>query len=369
MKRASHYNIQRLVVLFRMLILAGLVGLPWGNSFAQGVELNKMIEKSFPVNSQSVLEVINKYGKIHVNTTDGSTANIKVLISSTANKEYRAQERLDEVEIVERVFGNTIQLESIIPQGNLSQRAFNRGVSVSYEIDVPRSVVLNLNNKFNDVYLDDRSADVKVNLSYGKLIAGKLDGAWNNLKQEFGDMDISFIRGGDINFSFGQIEIGRADDISLTTKTANISINKASRIDLDSDMGKTEIHYVDEISGNISSALFELEELGKRMDLAVKYAPAFRIDMIRPEVEEIRLTGNMTPFHFHFSPDAKFELNSSIEFGNLRFDNEPIVMERKEKNLTIYSGEFGPKSNVSRVGTRPTIVVIKSKYGNVKISR
>lgn len=369
--KQAYSNIQ---IPWLKLLLSLWLGLVCGPGISQtgGVELTQVIEKNYSFSEGQILEIKNKYGKVHVNTWDKPQANIRILIVSKANSRANAQKRLDEVEIKEGTFGQKKQLQTIIPEngiipsGALAKTILNRGVSISYEIYVSKEILLEIENRFGDVYLSDREANVDVEVNYGKIIAERLSGDNNSLKLSFGDSDIAYFGGGNMEYAFVQrLYIGEAEALSLNTNSTNAQIGQVGTLNFTGKLGKMDIHEVDRVSGGFSSTLFTIAQLNKSLNMNIKYAPGFQIAQVAPGFTSIRIESNFSPIQLNFSRRSTFLLDAQMEFGSINFPslNKADVTESKNGNFNISEGIIGPESKAK------SKVYIRGKYGNLKISQ
>ena len=234
MKRSFKYNVSKHLTQAYLILFFALISIPQLLArSAGGVELIKTIQKSYRVEGTDLLEVTNKYGKVHLNTWDKTYISVSITITAHGKTEQDAQRRMNEVNIEERRRGGHIQLltETSIGGGEMVKLG-PKGVSVSYEINMPTTNPVRIANKFGNVYIEDRRGNVGLDLSNGNLIAGKLTGDDNRLKVSFGNTDLDYIQTGKIDFSYGRIVIGEAGVLALKTDGADIEIEEVERLQL-----------------------------------------------------------------------------------------------------------------------------------------
>lgn len=330
------------------------------------VELSETMEKQYRFSRDQVLEIKNQYGKVHVNSWEKPQVLVKITIRSKARNRQDAEKRLDEVVIRERILGQKTQLETILPEKEILPQLvrLSSEVNVSYEVYMPRNNPLEIENKFGDVYLSERGANVDVELSYGKLIAEKLDGNNNALKLSFGDSDIAYIGGGDVDYAFGQgLYIGEAASLNLKTNTSSVHIGKVGRLSFSGKMGKLEIDEADLVSGDFNSTLFSVGKLNTSLNMQVKYAPGFKVERVSPNFTSIRLESNFSPIHLRFEKGCTFLLDAEMEYGSMKREGlaPAQLQERKEGNISIYKGKIGNGNPSSKV-------YIRGKYGSLRLT-
>ena len=75
-------------------------------------EKRRVVEKSYSVNTSTLLSIKNKFGKIEINSWDKNEFSIKIEIISRGRSEERAQRILDEIEIEIDESSTEISLET-----------------------------------------------------------------------------------------------------------------------------------------------------------------------------------------------------------------------------------------------------------------
>ncbi|MEZ4828013.1 MAG: hypothetical protein R3C61_17275 [Bacteroidia bacterium] len=277
-----------------------------------GEEATQVIEKTYSLTPADIIEVKNKYGKVSVNTWDKRHMEVTITIIAKASTRQKAEEKLQEIAIRERAFGQKIQFETRmdgtqIPIGGAS------AIKVNYEIHLPAANPLEIENKFGDIELEKREGNVDIDLSYGDLYAGELLGGGNTLHLQFGKTDIRHFQGGDIDFSFGSLHIDESEFLYLKSNASQVEINKVQHIELYANLGEIRLDEVGEISGNYTSSKFTIGKLNQSLDMDVKYAPRFEVREVSAQVEKINIDGNFSSFHIYLDPEAQMNLDATME--------------------------------------------------------
>ncbi|MEM6263886.1 MAG: hypothetical protein AAGI38_15335 [Bacteroidota bacterium] len=337
--------------------------------FAGGeIELIRTIEKAYAVSPTDMLTLDNRYGKVHIDNWDRREISIKITITSRAKDEYTAERRLKAIRITEKKDGTSISLKTETEEPGTLVRSATKGIKVDYMVKIPRLNPITLKNRFGDVYIADREGNLNLHMSYGKLTSGALNGQSNEVRSEFGDASIANFGGGSIQFSFGELMIGQADNLKLNTNAANVTVSKVNRLDLNSNLGKLVVKQAGTIAGEYSATKVSIEELKHYLDLEVKYGTVFQIEEVLPEFDRIKLIGNYCSFDIEFHPAAKFNLSAELQYGKMDYEAERVSMtileDQSLPGLTTYRASFGGQRTTSTNGSQ---VIIHNKYGNVRI--
>lgn len=364
MKKIHNYNLW-LIIFGWVLLMPSLVKA----SGEPNEEATQIIEKTYDISPTDIVEVRNKYGKVSVKTWEKDYLAVKITILARGSSAKKAEEKLDEVAIRERSVGMKVQFETRIDNTQLLPISGASSIKVSYEIQLPASNPIEIENKFGDVELDTREGNVDVVLSYGDFYADQLLGAGNNLHLQFGKTDIRYLRGGDIDFSFGNFHLDEAEFIYLKSNASQIEINKVQSLELYANLGEIRVDEAGEITGNYTSSKFTLGKLNQSLEMEVKYAPKFEVREVSAEVEKIDLEGNFSSFHIYLNPDANVELDATMENGEVMISDPNLEVDSVmvEKNQTHYQSRA--QDATARQARPPIQVRVQNKFGNLKVYR
>ena len=342
-----------------------LLGIPTSLHAGGDVSLIKTVQKSFRLDDSEALAIKNKYGKVHITTWNKSHVAVEITIEAHGPTEAIAQQRMDGVEIAESRDDNKLQLltQTYTPKTG-AVKLGTKGVSVSFQISMPESHPIEIENRFGDVYIEDRLGSVKVYQDNGNLTLGRLAHQDNHLKVSFGMTSIAYIKGGKIDVKYGSLVIDEAHSLTLKTEGTDISIEEIDELDLHANLGNVNITRAKEITGKYSSALFYVEYLEESLDMEIKYAKKFEIEDVGSDFQGIRLDVYYSSVNFPFAEEASFSLEANIRYGSFRYEAESVsmtIIEDQDAEKTIYLGRFGKRRSPSPK------VLIDSEYGHIKI--
>ena len=330
-------------------------------------EVSRKIEKNYELQGSEILEIKNKFGKVEVLTWEKEEAQLDILITAKANSQEKANERLEEVDIRERMLGSKIQLETRILNSSLLIAKLS-GVSVSYKLYLPPSIPLEIEQGAGIVLLERRTGNVDIQLSGGSLEAKELLGEGNNLQLDFTDANIGYIAGGDIQFSVGTLEIDEAGEISLKSNTSKVQIEKVLDLEIFANLGEIRINEVDNLMGDYTSAKFVVGKLNHSLELEVKYATAFEIEEVSGDFDRINLQTTFANVDLNFASEAIFELLAETKTGNLQTQN--LDLDISEAMLADNRSQYKANpTQLARTDRIPARVNITTRNGKVKLSR
>ena len=228
-----------------------------GNS--QVFEKQKNITKSFAVNNDCSIQLINKYGDIHIVPWDKDSASFSIDIKVTDKKEADADKILNAIDveftstpyylIVKTVFRdskNTVMSDI----ADYANSLFNIGknVEINYIMNVPKTSSLKIENKYGNIYTTNHSGNVQFILSNGDFKANDLNGE-TKIDLSFGNGVVNTIKNGKLNIGYSDFEIKNSEKLTVESRSAKISITKINNINIDSKRDKYYIDTVGTING------------------------------------------------------------------------------------------------------------------------
>lgn len=323
----------------------------------QDVEKRKVIEKSYQVNSNVLLDISNRFGKVHINTWDKNQIEVKIEVIARRRSEVRAQNLLDKINIDIDETSSGIHFMTNIKNG-INNRGYE-SFEINYTVDMPKSNPLRLNNSFGDTYVGDLENDVDLKISYGDIRIGKFTGK-SKIKISFGEGELKLIKIGEIKIKYSDVEIEELGVVRLEQEFSDVEIEKAETMDLTSKYGDIEIGTVIGIKGSVGFSGFEIDRLIKELDLETSYTGGFRIGEVSKDFSKILIEGKFGSYKLGFEDGLNATLNAKLKFCDLNYSNIDIDFKYKVKEdfRAEYRGKIGD-------GNGGEIRII-SNYGDVR---
>lgn len=159
-----------------MLLFIGLLVLQAGAQ--QKSPLTREYRERFPLGSTGEVQVENRYGKVEVKTWEEDKVDILVTISVTNATQREADDLFSRIRIRFKKTGELVSAVTEIDDSDSWWKGRNRNVryTIDYKVRMPVSAALTIRNKYGDVFIDRLQGDADLQLQYGNLKSGKLDG-------------------------------------------------------------------------------------------------------------------------------------------------------------------------------------------------
>ena len=298
-----------------LLLAAGLLALVPVSALAK---IERVVEKTFAVESGGTLTVETQGGNIKVESAGDSQVKVVAKQTIRANSEREADEILERLKL-------TIEqnAEGVAAIAKLEKRGWGRNpVQVDFTVTVPVNYHVSLRTSGGDVRVGDLQGKVRARTSGGNVSLGRIGG----------EVDAG-TSGGDISL----VESGGA--VKLGTSGGNIRVGRAAgHADLDTSGGDIEIKSVegyvraDTSGGNVTAAI----------------RGALKSDcVLSTSGGDVRATVDKA---------AAFNLDASTSGGEVRAEGVTI---------TIEGGAIGKNKLSGRVNGGGSLLRMTSSGGNI----
>lgn len=279
-------------------------------------ETEKVIVKSFPAHATTSVEVVNKYGNVHVNTWDKDSVKFRIHVKGKAKKYEDAEMMVASTEF--SIGGSTSFITAQtalgknvpwIKQGisDLKREFGVNKVEVNYEIWMPATNKLSINNRFGDIYLPVMEGDLRVIVNHGDLRIKKVKEA-KKLEMYYGTMTIEEIEEGNIHVQYSDLIIEEAGELSLHTNSSDVNIEEVDQLAIESKHDKYMLEEVNRITGECNLSHIKVKKLAVKIDLTTRYGSVI-VSKVAADFRRVNLTGEYTDYTLNFD-----------EFGNYNFD-------------------------------------------------
>lgn len=322
------------------------------------VERKRAINKSYNVSPQHILDITNKFGRVHVNTWAKKEFDVKIEIIARGRNEERAQQVLDQIEVKIVEAANLIRFETEL-KGNIDNKK-SETFEINYLVNMPPSNALNLKNSFGETYLADFSGDLDLDVSYGDIKLGSLTGD-SNVEISFSDGEIDEVRKGRLTIKYSDVDVKRTGDVKMQQGYSDVSIETAGNLQIDTKYSDLKIGQLDVVAGNLDYSDFSLGQLMVSMEMETSYSGGFRVEQVAKNFKKINLEGKFGSFRLGFEEGVNCNFETKLKFCDMNYSGLDVDLSYKMKEdfRNEYRGKIGKGSG--------GVISIVSSYGDVKL--
>ncbi|MDP8231279.1 MAG: hypothetical protein P9L91_01275, partial [Candidatus Zophobacter franzmannii] len=163
------------------LVLTGFM--PGPGALAQQYEKSRKLTKEFPITAETDVQIINKYGNIHILPWDKDSIRFEISIKVEASKQSKVDRTFESIEIdfsessyyliVQTVFDNKkSSFWSDVSDFTNSMLNSGSNAQIDYIVYVPVKNKLTLENKFGNIYMTDHLGKTLITISNGDFRGG-----------------------------------------------------------------------------------------------------------------------------------------------------------------------------------------------------
>lgn len=292
----------------------------------------KVIEKTYPVNTNHKLSIDNRYGNISIHNWNRNEVKVTVRIRTAENSEKRAQDALERVRIDESASGNSISFKTNITSSDsnwwssLTNGAGDRALRIDYEVYMPKQNDLTLANQYGPIELEDRDGKVTLSVRYGSLRAGRLNARDNSLSIGYSKADIDYLEDGDVSVRYGGLILSESGKLTLS----------------------------------ISYSDGEIGRINHEADIAIRYGSSFNMGL-GANIKKVNVAASYAKVSIEPAKEAAFNFNVAISYGGFDYDHNLTNIRTRSEGTTSksFTGYWNKSTDNS--------VNISSRYGAVSM--
>ncbi len=318
-------------------------------------DARKEYSENYDVSKGVTLVTDTKYSDVELITWDKSVVDVFAVVEVDASSQSRAEEALKKVDIRISKSGNNVSVVTDMENG----WSKNVKTSIKITIKAPAWVNLEMDNSYGDLFIQEVSGKVNVDLKYGNLKAGSLsrgnEKPYNMIDMAYSDGVIDEVGWLDLEISYSNMEINVSDMLFVDSRYAKLLGDKAGGIVTD---GMYDKYYFDEIDSFVAELKYsglKFVRLNKTLSLHSAYTNA-KIGTLTNGFDEIDAELSYGNLNVGLEQGASFKFDGEARYGNVSIDTGDRLSKTKENNSVRIWGNVGsnPKSSIQVI----------TKYGN-----
>lgn len=325
---------KKLLAISLSLLFSGLIS-------AQSESEVRTFMKTVRVGKETSLQVLNKYGTIHITPWNKDSASIRAEVRAFATNQAKLGKMFSGISININEAGSVVRAETVFTENigmlfenfkGMTSKIINYDsrVEINYYISIPEYLNLRIDNKYGDVYMENCSGTLSVTVTNGTFKANSI-GSRSTLTFAFCDAKINSIVSGKIDASFSEINIGETGDLTITSISSKYEIKKADVISTESRRDKFFIHDVESLKGNSYFTDYNLNSLKKDIDLTARYG-SITADLIEKGFETVVINSGYSDLSLGFDPAASYKFDIRHINSYLVLPEKDTKSERKDIN-------------------------------------
>ena len=360
------------VLNFSWLIL--FAALSFNGLAADDTKLTKSINKRYKVSPNVNIDIDNKYGQVIVNTWSQDSVVVNIEITAFGRKDSDTQKTLNRVDFDFNQVSNFLTIHTVFDRstgtfkelfnsiGDYSKSLLSKNkLQIDYEIFIPEKSLLDIENKFGNVYINQHEGRLKLVMSHGDFKANNLTGN-SSIELSFGNASIKNLQDGELKLRASDVEIQKTANLSLVSSSSEIEINEAFSVKVDSRNDKIEIDKLQVMQGKGVFTKMKLGDVESLIDLELSYGE-IRTGLVMSKFSKVEIESRSTDIDLVISDRSSFRALWVARDGNLKLDQVFTDFKKAphddKKGFIVITGDYGTGS--------ASEVTIKAQGGDVSI--
>lgn len=316
----------------------------------------KEFNKEYKVAKDALLKLNNKFGNIECETWGQNMVSIKVVIEVYETSQRKAESLLDKFDV--EFSGSKDRVSAMTKIAKLGRG--NKQFSVNYFVKLPKTLKLDITNKYGNVFLPTIEGSTDITVKYGDLQVEKLLNTNNFINVKYGELIADEITEARIDFAYSDLSIDEIQVLDLKSSYSDISIDYVKNLELKSSFDDVEIDKVETIDARAGYSEVEIGYLMKVLDIESNFGE-LTVDRIDKDFLSVRIDSDYAGVELSFDEGASFKAEVYVKYGDFH-SKYRSQMDREKLSLSSYryTGKIGSPAK-SRVSINASFASVEIK--------
>lgn len=318
----------------------------------------KEFTEAFDVSEGVTLSSDTRYSDIELLTWDKDVVDILAEVEVEASSRARAEEKLAKIDVKIGKSGNTVTLVTDFEEG----WSKNAKVNISIVVKAPGYLNLNMESSYGDLFIQELSGLVQLEMKYGNLKSGPLlrgnDKPYNSLELDYSNATIESAGWMELELAYSDVEIGTSKMLFVESKYSKLLGEKTGGIVTEGAYDKYVFGEVDNFVAELRYSGVKFEKLNKKLNVESKYTP-IKILAVSRDFKEVNISNSYGNIYLNVEDNASFKITGEARYGKVSVAQEGKLSKTKENTLMKIWGTVGSDPRGS--------MKLEARYGNIEI--
>jgi hypothetical protein len=318
-------------------------------------DARKEYTESYDVSKGVTLSTDTKYSDVELITWDKSVVDILAVVEVEASSQNRAEEALKKVDVKISKSGNTVHVETEMENG------WSRNVKTKINITIkaPAWVNLDMETSYGDLFIQEASGHVQLDMKYGNLKAGSLtrgsEKPFSILDMAYSNAVIDEVGWLELEVAYSDIEFNASKMLFVESKYSKITGEKVGGVVTEGAYDKYYLDEVDSFVAELKYSGLKFGKLNKVLELQSAYT-GVKIGILNNSFDKVDAELSYGNISVGLEQGAAFKFEGEARYGSISVPGSSQLSKVKENNSLRIWGNVGsnPKSSIKVI----------TKYGN-----
>ncbi|KIA97368.1 hypothetical protein OA88_21430 [Flavobacterium sp. JRM] len=320
----------------------------------------KVIKKTYIVNSDAGIDIDSKYGNITVTTWDEDKIDIEVIIKVSGNNENWVNEKLNSINVNITALKSMLTASTSIGNSTYKSKGSNNSFEINYTLKIPKNGTVKLNNKYGNITTGDLASTTDIFCKYGKVNLGRLNGNANTIHIEYcQNSSIQYLKNGNLEARYSGLKINSAGRINLDTNYTDIVMGDGQNIRYDCNYGTFKFQKMGSIAGAGNYLTVNIGEILNTLSIDLNYGN-LAVGIINEKANNINVTSGYSDISLGYDSNYAFDFDISARYSGIKTDSSLQISNSEEKSNAKKIDGFYKKKGQNKV-------VLISSYGSISL--
>ncbi len=317
-------------------------------------------EKSYPVQSMADLVISQETGNLTCENWDKNEIMVRLTAVVETNDREKAEKEFDRV--IWNISGNSKEVSVNCKLAPNRNKRIKLTVDLKLEIFMPRSVNLELKQKYGNAYIGIVDGTADITSEYGSVRINELNAPESKFKVDYGKGHINHFESGDLYVNYSVFNLYSTKKADLSSKYSEIKLNQAGILRLELEGGTMNMDSVSRLNGRTKYSTLNIKRLSKSLNVENGFGTV-SVSFIDKAFDEVSVENQYGTINLNFSKEAVYAIEAEMEYCTLNYPESLARFNYRVKTTSSaeYKGIIGKRNEpVSKVS-------VESKFGNVNI--
>ncbi|TCO06954.1 hypothetical protein [Natronoflexus pectinivorans] len=305
-------------------------------------------EDHFTRNNIKEIEINNRHGHVFFTTWESDSILVRTTTWVNAPIHAAANEVINDIFINQQHTSEKLHYTTRFGSNFFSNFDFG----IIYHVFAPKSLRINVNNRFGNVELINFEGDAHINLEYGSLNGEHAKINNGSLYVSNGNIQIMELNHGEITHLNGSLDIQKLGEVQLSSDFSEGSIYHAKNLNIISSTGKVDINKVDKLHAESGFSFITINKLTERGFIDI-HEGSVTIRGFDKGFRELTTSSRKADILLNIAAETPYTMHGQVANGTFTHYASEKMRVIIENNVTSFSGNFSQRTP----GVSPTIIL------------
>ena len=326
-----------------------------------GQDAMKSYSETFGISKGATLISDTHYSDVEVIAWDRDEVDVVAEVEVNASSKSKAEEKLEKIEIEITKSGNNVSIETDLVDG----WSRNAKVEIRIVVQAPSYINLNVENRYGDLYIQEVSGLVLLDLAYSNLKADQLsrgtDKPYNSVELAYSNGVIGEVGILEAELAYSDLEIGSCKKIYSENHYSKLMAEKVGGIVTEGRYDKYFVDEIDSFEGELKYSGIKFGTLNKSLNLESGYTNV-KIERLANGFSELDAQLSYGNIFVGVDDGNAFKFDGEAKYGKVQIADANTMNKLSKKREGTYMRIWG------NVGSNPkSSMHLVTRYGNIHI--